>query len=86
MKIEHTLSERVFCKINPFLVPHRCSVPNCPGDLNRRKLELWEEMMGALGMALEWIDAVPSKTPLPSMPGFDRDMIDDLISKAKALK
>lgn len=23
--------------------PHECSVPDCPGNLNRRKLEMWQE-------------------------------------------
>ncbi len=34
----------------------------------------------ALRMALEWIDAVPSGTILPAMPGFDRDWVDGLLS------
>lgn len=24
--------------------PHVCANPNCPGDINRRKLELWDEL------------------------------------------
>jgi len=42
-----------------------------------------EELRAALDAALEWIDAVPPDTPLPAMPGLDRDAIDELIDKAK---
>lgn len=28
----------------------------------------------------DWIDAVPSNTQLPAMPGFDRDWADAVIS------
>ena len=28
----------------------------------------------------EWIDAVPSTTVLPAMPGFDRDWVDSVIA------
>ena len=31
----------------------------------------------------EWIDAVPADTPLPAMPGFDRDWADTIIEEAK---
>lgn len=41
------------------------------------------ELLGALEMALEWIDALPKEIQLPEMPGFDRDEIDNLIAKAK---
>jgi hypothetical protein len=33
----------------------------------------------ALRWALEWIDAVPGDTPLPTMPGFDRDYVNVLL-------
>lgn len=29
----------------------------------------------------EWIDAVPSETKLPAMPGFDRDWADEVLTK-----
>lgn len=32
-----------------------------------------------LQRALEWIDAVPQETPLPAMPGFNRDEVDSLL-------
>ncbi len=40
------------------------------------------ELLEALQMALEWIDAVPSDTRLPAMPGFDRDEVNNVINKA----
>lgn len=40
------------------------------------------ELLEALQAALDWIDAVPDDTPLPTMPGVSRDWIDGVISKA----
>lgn len=34
----------------------------------------------ALRRALEYIDAIPSDTPLPTMPGFDRDYVNGLLA------
>ncbi|WP_415912233.1 hypothetical protein [Neptuniibacter sp. QD37_11] len=34
-------------------------------------------------MQQEWIDAVPSDTVLPAMPGFDRDYVDATLSACK---
>lgn len=45
-------------------------------DTNKALLE-------ALVAALEWIDAVPSDTLLPVMPGFDRDEVNELIVTAR---
>lgn len=42
-----------------------------------------EQLLSALVAALEWIDAVPSDTVLPAMPGFDRDEVNDLIANAR---
>lgn len=39
------------------------------------------EILSALKDALAWIDAVPSDMPLPAMPGFDRDEVNNLISR-----
>lgn len=36
--------------------------------------------VNALRKALNWIDSVPSDTPLPAMPGFDRDWVEALMS------
>jgi hypothetical protein len=38
----------------------------------------------ALTWALEWIDAVPEDTPLPAMPGFDRDYVNELLARVRA--
>lgn len=32
--------------------------------------------------ALAWIDAVPQETPLPAMPGFDRDWAEEVLANA----
>lgn len=40
------------------------------------------ETVLALEAALEWIDAVPVDTPLPAMPGFDRDWVNGVRSRA----
>lgn len=42
-----------------------------------------KELLYWLQAALEWIDAVPSDTQLPAMPGFDRDVVDSLIDDIK---
>ncbi|VDS07530.1 hypothetical protein PARHAE_00707 [Paracoccus haematequi] len=39
-------------------------------------------LVEALDVCLEWIDAVPSDTPLPAMPGFDRDWVDNIRNRA----
>lgn len=44
-----------------------------------------DELLAALSDALEWIDAVPSDMPLPAMPGFDRDAVNELIAAAKGV-
>ena len=44
---------------------------------------LLQDMLELLDCAFEWIDAVPDETPLPAMPGFDRDWADDLMTKVK---
>ncbi|GJA77606.1 MULTISPECIES: hypothetical protein [Gammaproteobacteria] len=47
--------------------------------------ELTEDLLTALKDALMWIDAVPQDTPLPAMPGFDRDEVDALIDESMRL-
>lgn len=42
-----------------------------------------QDLLTALKMALDWIDAVPKDTPLPAMPGFDRDFVDGVIARAE---
>lgn len=41
------------------------------------------QLLAALEAALDWIDAVPRETVLPTMPGFDRDVVDELMSEVK---
>lgn len=50
--------------------------------LEREKVKLRE----ALHATLEWIDAVPSDTVLPTMPGFDRDWMNGLLEAQKEKK
>jgi len=38
------------------------------------------ELAQSLRWALEWIDAVPGDTPLPTMPGFDRGYVNELLA------
>ena len=47
-------------------------------------MTITKELLEALKAALEWIDGVPSDTPLPTMIGFDRDLVDALIAKAES--
>lgn len=47
------------------------------------KPEINAQLLAALSDALEWIDAIPSDMPLPAMPGFDRDAVNELIAAAK---
>ena len=52
------------------------------------KDELIQELRSALRAALGWIDAVPDETvnSLPSMPGFDRDWADNLLTSTPDTK
>jgi len=40
------------------------------------------ELLDALQKATNWIDAVPKDIPFPTMPDFDRDWVESVISKA----
>ncbi|WP_373203398.1 hypothetical protein [Citrobacter amalonaticus] len=41
-----------------------------------------ESLIEALQAAMDYIDAIPKDVVLPAMPGFDRDWVDGVISKA----
>lgn len=53
-------------------------------DFVRKAVNAHDDLVKALKAALEWIDAVPSDTPLPAMPGFDRDDVNALLQNLKA--
>ncbi|HHA1934041.1 TPA: hypothetical protein ACOEP6_002487 [Enterobacter ludwigii] len=40
------------------------------------------DLLEALQAAMDYIDAIPRDIVLPAMPGFDRDWVDGVISKA----
>ena len=50
---------------------------------NARLISAAPELLDALRMALDWIDAVPVDLQLPTMPGFDRDYVDSLVGRAQ---
>lgn len=48
--------------------------------------DLVAELCEALEACLDWIDAVPIDTPLPAMPGFDRDWVESIRDKGRGEK
>jgi len=52
-------------------------------EANGRLIAAAPELLESLQLALAWIDTVPKDTILPTMPGFDRDEINNIIIKAK---
>lgn len=47
---------------------------------SQEKIEEFRSVVTAL---LEWIDAVPKDTVLPSMPGVDRDWVDSVLYRTR---
>lgn len=47
--------------------------------------ELLAQTVEVARAALAYIDAIPSGTDLPIMPGFDRDWAEDILKSAEAL-
>lgn len=43
--------------IVPEPMPHECTVPGCPGNINRLKLEALSRLVDAAGRALELLNA-----------------------------
>lgn len=54
-------------------------------ELIVRAVNNHDALIGTLEAALEWIDAVPKDTPLPVMPGFDRDWANTLLARSRGL-
>ena len=93
MKIEHRglgcfyKWEDGFSRISPKEVPHECSVPGCPGDLNRRKLELFGEML----INMEALSRAEAEFRFPDQESITRlegafNECNRLIAKAKELR
>ena len=40
----------------PETTPHECSVPNCPGNINRLKLEAFGDIVGTLRYVQQFLD------------------------------
>ena len=47
--------------IDPTTAPHDCMMPGCPGPVNKRKLEAFEELLAALEGLHKEMTAVPAK-------------------------
>ena len=68
-------------------VPHSCSDPTCPGDINRRKLEAAEEMAKALNTAKTILRDIHRREPITSFHGqrVKSDAEEALLSVEAAL-
>lgn len=76
---------------NGYEAPHDCADPDCPGNRNRLKLELFDEMLAALEDAVE-CGMVPKSSAADggankySSQVKAADKIRSAIAKAKELK
>lgn len=52
--------------------------PYCQVEMLKSQIAELREVALALR---EWIDAVPDSTPLPTMPGIDRDWVDEVLTR-----
>lgn len=72
LKIDHSGSDNLILSNRAILVPHQCDDPACPGNINRQKLELFDELVNCLECVIE--DKVYSGMP------------SDLIDRAHTLQ
>lgn len=75
----HTTDQYLLLTSHWESVPHECSVPGCPGNRNRQKLELFDEMYEALELAL------PNMKRLVG-PSDETRAVERVTAKAKELK
>lgn len=64
----------------------RVDITSAPTKREAELLSVIGALTEALDDALAWIDAVPSGTPLPAMPGFDRDALNAVLATAREQK
>ena len=84
MNIEHEINQALALRDHWMQVPHKCGLTDCPGDLNRRKLEMWDAMIERLEECRKFIRGKHSEIPFGPQMLIDR--IDATLGYAKALK
>ena len=57
--------------VNPVTAPHDCMMPGCPGPVNKRKLEAFEELLDALWALVDMYKKCESTNypPTETFPG-----------------
>jgi hypothetical protein len=94
------VGDECFCKVHdPFVVLEKrkanvrkfavdeavkAGAAECAFNARMKKHPVFIDLVNALEASLEWIDAVPADMPLPTMPGFDRDHVNDVLAVAKS--
>ena len=59
--------------VDPVTAPHHCMMPDCPGPVNKRKLEAFEDLLAALEAIS---DAWANKSPLSWQPEGHFQLLD----------
>ena len=59
-------------------VPHECDDPKCPGNINRQKLEMFDEMYDAMGWMRKAMQIAGSELTC--------NKIDSILTRASALQ